>query len=213
MFTSNFVGILDFLFPKYCVNCKKLGSYLCSDCFSYISFSEQNTNSRYFSAIAYKGVVRKLIFQFKYKPYLSDLRTVLGELFYESLIQQEEFMKILETNPILVPIPLHKSKLQKRGYNHAQILAEDLAKRLDLSHVDLLKRIKKTSSQFGLKKEERKKNVAGAFEVVSNALMSQFTNIVLVDDILTTGATMLEATRVLKKAGVKRVWGLALARD
>lgn len=158
-------------------------------------------------------MVRKLIFQFKYKPYLSDLRTVLGELFYESLIQQEEFMKILETNPILVPIPLHKSKLQKRGYNHAQILAEDLAKRLDLSHVDLLKRIKKTSSQFGLKKEERKKNVAGAFEVVSNALMSQFTNIVLVDDILTTGATMLEATRVLKKAGVKRVWGLALARD
>ncbi|MBI2430765.1 MAG: ComF family protein [Candidatus Levybacteria bacterium] len=207
------MGVLDFIFPKYCVNCKKPGSYLCANCFSYISFSEQNTKEGFFSAIAYKGVVRKLIFQFKYKPYLSDLRTVLGELFYESLIQQEEFMKILETNPILVPIPLHKSKLQKRGYNHAQILAEDLAKRLDLSHVDLLKRIKKTSSQFGLKKEERKKNVAGAFEVVSNALMSQFTNIVLVDDILTTGATMLEATRVLKKAGVKRVWGLALARD
>ncbi|QQG40770.1 MAG: ComF family protein [Candidatus Levyibacteriota bacterium] len=159
-------------------------------------------------------MVRKLIFQFKYKPYLSDLRSVLSDLFYESLIQQEKFMQILETNPILVSIPLHKSRLQKRGYNHAQILAEDLAKRFGLSYVDLLKRVKKTLSQYGLKKDERRKNVAGAFVFINDkqqVIRDRY--VFLVDDILTTGATINEATLVLQKAGAKNVWGLALARD
>ncbi len=229
------MGILDLLFPKYCVNCRKLGSYLCPNCFAYISFDDSGTcliclrasidgvthpacRSRYaidaaFASIAYKGVVKKLIYSFKYKPYLTDLKTVLGDLFYESLIQQEGFTQILEMSPVLVPIPLHSSKLKSRGYNHAQILASQLAKRLNLQQADLLKRVKKTASQFGLKREERRINVAGAFAVSPNVLLSQYPNIFLVDDILTTGATLLEAANVLKRAGARRVWGIALARD
>lgn len=167
-----------------------------------------------FSALAYKGVVKKLIYSFKYKPYLTDLREVLGDLFYESLIQQEGFMSALETKPIFVPVPLHSSKLKSRGYNHAAILADELAKRFNLRNVDLLKRVKKTQSQFGLKKEERKLNISGAFAFISDkqqVIRDKY--VFLVDDIATTGATLNEAAQVLKKAGVKKVWGVSLLKD
>jgi len=207
------MGFLDFLFPKRCVSCKTMGSYLCANCFSYISFSEQNTKEGYFSAIAYKGVAKKLIYSFKYKPYLTDLREVLGDLFYESLIQQEGFMSALQTKPIFVPIPLHSSRLKSRGYNHAAILASELAKRFNLRSIDLINRIKKTVSQYGLNKDERKENISGAFAVIPNiSKISQYPNILLVDDIVTTGVTLNEAAKVLKKAGVQKVWGVSLAK-
>jgi len=142
-----------------------------------------------------------------------DLKTTLADLFYESLIQQEGFQQVLAKQPILVPVPLHSLKLKRRGYNHAQILAEELAERCKLQDRDLLKRVKKTASQFGLKREERSKNVIGAFTLVSSIVESEYPYVFLVDDVLTTGATMLEAARVLKRGGVKGVWGLALARD
>lgn len=167
-----------------------------------------------FSALAYKGVVKKLIYSFKYKPYLTDLREVLGDLFYESLIQQEGFMSALEKKPIFVPVPLHSSKLKSRGYNHAQILASQLATRFNLQLLEPLKRVRKTASQFGLKREERKENIAGAFAFISDkqqVIRDKY--VFLVDDIVTTGATLNEAAQVLKKAGAKKVFGLALAKD
>lgn len=167
-----------------------------------------------FSALAYKGVVKRLIYQFKYKPYVTDLASVLGELFYESLIQQEGFMRILSHRPFFVPIPLHSSKLKNRGYNHAQILARQLATRFNLQLLDHLKRVRKTASQFGLKREERKENIAGAFAFISDkqqVIKDKY--IFLVDDIATTGATLNEAAKVLKKAGAKKVWGVSLSKD
>jgi len=228
------MGLLDFLFPKYCVNCRKIGDYICANCFSFLSFDVQmiclvcNKNSidglthpgcksKYsidgaFCAIAYKGIVKKLIYNFKYKPYLADLKKSLVELFYESLIQNEIFQKVYKFSPILVPIPLHKERLRKRGYNHAQLLAEGLSKKFNLKLAEILQRKKTTKSQFGLKLNDRKENLKNAFTV--NTKYSLFNaDVFLVDDILTTGSTLLEAARILKKNGAKKVWGLALARD
>lgn len=170
-----------------------------------------------FAATAYKGIVKKLIYNFKYKPYLSDLRKSLVELFYESIIQQEIFQKAYESSPVgglaLVPIPLHRKRLKQRGYNHAGVLAEGLSEKLNLPVIDCLERIRVTKSQFGLKLKERKENLKDAFALVQNDPISQYSNIFLVDDILTTGSTLLEAAKILKKSGVKRIWGLTLARD
>ncbi len=165
-----------------------------------------------FCAVSYKGIIKKLIYNFKYKPYLSDLRNILVELFYESIIQNEVFQKAYEFSPILVPIPLHKKRLRERGYNHAQLLAKGLAKKLNLEVIELLQRTRKTKSQFGLKLKDRKKNVKDAF-ILNTKYTIQNTNVFLVDDILTTGSTLLEAARILKRQGARKVWGLTLARD
>lgn len=176
-----------------------------------------------FSAINYKGVVKKLIYNFKYKPYLSDLNKTLTELFYESIIQNEIFQKALNSSPadgpILVPIPLHKKRLKKRGYNHAKLLAEGVGEKLNLKVIDALERTKDTKSLFGLKLMDRKKNLKNAFTLNTKYLPAgkagkiPNTGVLLVDDILTTGSTLLEAAKILKKNGVKKVWGITLARD
>ena len=170
-----------------------------------------------FSAINYKGVVKKLIYDFKYKPYLSDLNKTLTELFYESIIQNEIFQKALNASPagepILVPIPLHKKRLKKRGYNHAKLLAKGLSKKFNLRVIEVLERTKDTKSQFGLNLKDRKENIVNSFVTAPNILISQYPNIFLVDDILTTGSTLLEAAKILKRSGVRRIWGLTLARD
>lgn len=215
-----------------------MGDYICANCFSFLSFDIEmiclacNKNSidglthpgcrgKYvidgaFCAVSYKGIVKKLIYNFKYKPYLADLKKSLIELFYESLIQQEIFQKAYQSPPaggsILVPIPLHPKRLKKRGYNHAQLLAEGLSRSLKLDLVEALQRTKETKSQFGLKLQDRRENLKNAFVFDKKHPVSN-ENIFLVDDILTTGSTLLEGARVLKKHGAKKVWGLTLARD
>lgn len=226
------MGLLDFVFPKYCVNCRKTGAYICANCFSFISFdvsmiclvcnkgsfdglTHPKCKSKHaidgaFCAISYKGVVKKLIYNFKYKPYLSDLKNSLVELFYESIIQQEIFQKAYVSSPILVPIPLHKTRLKARGYNHAKLLADGLSKKLNLPLIEILQRTKNTKFQFGLQLKGRKENLKGAF-IINTKIPNA--NVFLVDDILTTGSTLLEAARILKKNGARKVWGVTLARD
>ena len=231
------MGLLDLIFPKYCVNCRKSGSYICTNCFSFISFdvlmiclfcnrptidglTHPRCQGKYiidgaFSALVYKGIVKKLVYNFKYKPYLSDLKSSLVELFYEAIIQNEMFIRTIEQcnneTIVLVPIPLHKSRLRNRGYNHAKILALGLCEKLDLQMTEILERTRATKSQFGLNLKQRKENISGSFVIRPNMPIPKC--VFLVDDILTTGSTLLEATRILKKQGARKVWGLTLARD
>ncbi len=232
------MGLLDLIFPKYCVNCKKFGDYLCSDCFSRLSFDTKNiclvcgspsynglTHPRClkkysiegsFTGIVFNSVTKKLIYQFKYKPYLIGLSSFLGDLFYESLIQYEEFSKILkqaQNDIILIPIPLSSEKMRKRGYNQAEILAKELAKKFDLKAVNCLERTRDTKSQVGLNKKDRQKNIKGAFSLKKNSANFKNSRVVLVDDVLTTGSTFSEAASVLKHSGVRQVWAVALAKE
>ncbi len=246
------MSLLDFIFPRRCVNCRKIGSYICTNCFAYISFNEAGTCSvcqrpaiggithpvcrgKYtpdgvFSSLVYKGVVKKLVYKFKYNPNLTDLKNTLSELFYEGIIQKEEFHKVLTSDSVLVPIPLYKSKMRKRGYNQAEILANGLGKKLDLQVLNCLERIRDTKTQVGLKKEEREENIKGAFrlkpkfeyrisklETNSKSQNSKSQKVLdlgsvfLIDDVVTSGATLKEATKVLKKSGVGKVYCITLA--
>ncbi len=228
------MGLLDFVFPKRCVNCRKFGEYICADCFAKISFDppliclvcnkaailgvthplckKRDTIDGSFASLVYKGVVKKLIYQFKYQPYLSDLSSTLSELFYEGVIQQEQFHRLVTFESIFVPIPLHPDKLRQRGYNHAELLGKALGRRVGIRVIAGLKRVKKTTVQSALNRDERAMNIREAFAVNEKHLPQlQGKQIFLIDDITTTGATMLEAAKVLKKAGVEKVWGIALA--
>jgi competence protein ComFC len=241
------MSFLDFIFPKRCVNCRRIGAYICPDCFVYIQFNEAGTcvvcqrasfdglthpvcKGKYnpdgvFSSLVYKGVVKKLIYKFKYNPHLTDLKSVMEDFFYEGLIQKEQFYKLLVTKSVLVPIPLHKTRARKRGYNQSLILAKGLGRRLNIEVLDCLERVRDTKTQVGLKKEEREGNIKDAFRIKKNVILSKAKDldssdspqndkagqVFLIDDVVTSGATLKEAAKVLKKAGVGKVYAITLA--
>ncbi len=111
----------------------------------------------------------------------------------------------------LVPVPLHRSRLRRRGYNQALEVAKPLAKRfaVPLLH-DALRRTRATDAQTELTAVQRRRNVRGAFEAVFNGTLPE--HVAVLDDVFTTGATLAECARVLKQAGVARVDVWALAR-
>jgi len=228
------MGLLDLIFPKYCVNCKKYGDFLCPSCFAYISYDvninclvcgkpsynclthprcmKSNSIEGAFAGVKFNKISKKLVYQFKYKPNLFSLSNFIGDLLYESLIQNEEFTMVSQNKLILVPIPLHKNKFRKRGYNQAEILAREVSKRFGFPVVDYLLRTKETGSQVGLTKDERQENIKGAFEFKEKFDVKN-KKIILIDDVLTSGATFSECCKVLKKSGAGRVWAIAFAKE
>ncbi len=198
------MGILDYIFPKRCINCKILGDYICPNCFSFISFDTKNIclvckrqslsnfthkycSKKYtidgcFSAIRYNFIARKLIYSFKNKPYLLDLTNILTELFYESIIQNESFMKLIKRKDfVFVPIPLANKDFRKRGYNQAEILAKSLGKKFKIRVLEI------------------------------NKLDKRISNVFLIDDFVKTGFVLRKTTELLKKKGIEKAYGLTLA--
>ena len=232
---------LDLFFPKFCLGCQKEGSYLCQDCKEILDINQFNyclcdknplrlpLDSKIgkcpncqdkklaglFFALPYKEkqLTKKLIYQFKYQPYLKDLAKILASLIIEHLILSNKNTNEIWNNSVLIPIPLNKKKLKLRGYNQSEELAKELSKILKIPVIlDCLIKIKDTKPQMELKKEERAKNLQNAF-AIKNCEKMQNKKIFLVDDVYTTGFTMEECAKVLKSSGIKNVWGIAIARD
>jgi ComF family protein len=165
-----------------------------------------------FTSVVYAGIVKRLIYQFKFQPYLRDVRSSIDELFAEGLIQNETFFTIKKKDAYVVPIPLFPAKERKRGYNHAALLAQELVRHFNLPVVPSLLRQRQTLPQYGLTQLERRTNIKDAFTLSTKGKENVVgKTIFLVDDIVTSGATMQEAAKVFKKAGAKEVWGLAFA--
>ena len=220
------LSLLDFLFPKRCVSCGMFGAYICKDCFAKIEFIQkpvcpvcqrQAVGGKTHPgcqgrlrldglvvATRYSGSVKKAIAKVKYK-WAYDIAKILIDLIVVNLWKFD-----LASDLILVPVPLHVRRKKWRGFNQAEILAKSLSLKFNQPYGEYLARIIETASQVGLKKDERKKNVKGAFRLRTGADVSG-KNILLVDDVYTSGATMQEACRVLKKAGAKTVWAMAVA--
>jgi ComF family protein len=113
---------------------------------------------------------------------------------------------------LIIPVPLHIKKLRKRGFNQSIILANSLGKKWQIPiNFSLLKRSKFTLTQTGLDKKERERNIKGAFEVKDKTKIAG-RNIILIDDVYTTGATLNECAKKLIKAGAQKVAVLTLAR-
>lgn len=109
----------------------------------------------------------------------------------------------------IIPVPLFWTKFLKRGYNQAALLAKTISSECDMEYADILKRIKDTKTQTRLSTEARRKNVYGAFMLKSGEVEGK--NVLLVDDVMTTGATINECARVLKEAGAKEVYSCVAA--
>ena len=213
--------LLNFFFPLQCVNCGRLlaadnKDRVCGDCWSRIVYLNRPIDIRLsleeiWSVGVYDEVLKELIHQFKYKQ-KKYLANPLGKLlvdFVEEYLREERF-------DYIVPIPLEKTRQKKRGYNQAELLARILGEAINKPILtNLVRRRKKTKPQFGLNKEERFENLSGAFEI-SESVKEDVTTIaektvLLLDDLATTGATLDECAKVLKRAGVSEVYALVLA--
>jgi ComF family protein len=159
----------------------------------------------------YEGGLRGLIHLLKYEsvtPVAAPLGRMLAEAIQELLAGRETLQ------PMLVPVPLHKSRRRARGFNQAELIARAAGKRgsrrLAVASGILLRQ-RDTISQVGLSREERMENVRDAFRVSAPERVKGQT-LIVVDDVMTTGTTLSECARVLKQAGAKRVWAETVAR-
>ncbi len=232
--------VLDTLFPKFCLGCGTEGGFLCLDCQAGLKPAKsQNciackkpaafglTHPGCQTPFGADGLVSffdyrddekvaNTLIKGKYS-FLPEVYEILGGLIAQKIRIDPAFSYLTSyiTNSILIPIPLHSSRRRWRGFNQAEILCHSLAKQLGLPVVNALIRKKSTKTQKDLKKEERLRNIQDAFTISPNFQAFNFksTNVILVDDVTTTGATLREAAKVLKRQGIAQVICLAAARD
>lgn len=230
--------ILDLLFPKKCVGCGRSGTYFCRDCISDIKqgellcpncdlpgvFGETHPLCKttlgldgLWSLGLYRGSLKRAIQKLKYQPALvRDLAPVLSDLIVDYWKKHqpmiwEEIKKGRKKNWAVVPVPLHWFRQNDRGFNQSALIGQILSKRLGLDYCEALKRTRFTRSQTKLKIFQRKKNIKNAFSLDSR-LSTLVSNILLIDDVWTTGSTIKECCKILKQHGAAKVWALTLAR-
>lgn len=234
-------GLVEVIYPKTCVVCKgnlknktSIDNLICLECWAKIKINpppfcyccgrhlktpsltknicakcvrKQLHFDRAFSPCAYDGIIKELIHNFKYgkKDYLG---ATLSRLIIEFI---KEYSLPMDFVDLIVPIPLHETKLREREFNQAQILGGHIAKEFNkIVSDDILIRNRYTNSQTGLEFEKRLSNIKGSFSISGkNSVKGK--NILLLDDVLTTGATSSEAAYILKNSGANIVFVLTLA--
>ena len=205
------MDVASLFYPKLCLGCGRVGAYFCSHCQVKISsfpvsFCPKDT----FIWLKNQGLTRKALCRFKY-----SLTTDLAkELTLLALVKQPLIVKRLKNRLrgfVITPIPLYWHRQNWRGFNQAEILAALMARQLDLEMtVSLIKRVKKTVPQSTLTKPQRQFNLEQAFTIVKAEKVKN-KDILIFDDIYTTGETLKQAKKVLQQAGARRVFLMALA--
>lgn len=231
----NFRTISEFLqdlfFPKECVSCGKEGEFLCKECEAKIvkietptcfycgkinddfkvckkckDKEESSLTGIIMGAYYGEGPIKKGLINLKYKG-------IKGVAENFAKIQTEKVKEYLPSSKFLImPVPAYRTKKYKRGYNQAEVLAKHLAKNTGLPiNEKILKKTKDTQAQVFLSGQKRRENLSSAFDYKGQTLAVK--NILLVDDVITTGVTLEACAKELKKAGAKSVWAVVVAKD
>lgn len=220
--------IADLIFPIMCTVCGAEGQFLCPSCQAklprlenqfcivckkpaaygktHIDCVSRNTIDGILSALTYKSPdVQRLIATFKYQ-FIHGLGGPLSAMIVQAISNQQ--LQGYFSDFTILPVPLHKRRLNWRGFNQAELLAETLCHDLntDINH-DLVARTKFTQPQTTLTAAARKTNIENAFEV-TRPVTGKF---LLVDDVVTTGSTLNEIAKLLKKNGASEIWAVTIA--
>jgi competence protein ComFC len=227
-FSNWFWTAMDWLYPPHCCNCEQRGFVLCKACSSEIEIlhgkvcqkcgypiSRKNTlcedckkSAPAYTAMrswsVFSGVSRKALHSLKYRQNLS-----LGNILARPLVEM-----ILNSGwniDMIVPVPLSRSHQRQRGYNQAACISYPVALRMNIPHsTNSMKRIKETETQISLDVNKRFTNLMDAF--YANPAKLNKRNILLIDDVITTGATMQNCAIALKNAGAEKIYCLSVAR-
>lgn len=215
----NFIEkILDLIFPPVCGICnKEINTYLCGKCEKEINkitcVGENRYDNKYFSThmylFKYEGIIRNKIISYKFndKPYLY-------KTFCEIFVKNKKVCEFLKKYDIIISVPMYKKKKNQRGYNQSELIAKETAKKVENIEYrnDILIKIRNTAKQSSLNKEQRKENLKNAYVVNNNEYILN-KNILIFDDIYTTGSTANECAKTLKEAGAKNIAILTIAKD
>lgn len=224
--------LCDIFFPRFCIGCGKIGQYFCTKCVlqvkpiltseticpvcergSFDGFTHIGCKNKYsldglVSFFHYKGVMKKALKEIKYRFVADSIKHVLKLISQDTLSRVE---LLITDSSIIIPIPLHPARERYRGFNQAVLISNYLS---EMFHIpvkkDYIRRSKNTISQtIRMSKKERYVNMKHVFVANCNIHSSR---IFLVDDVFTTGATLGDACRSLKRAGAKEVFGVTIAR-
>ena len=218
-------GVLDFILPPVCLHCESLllngERYLCKKCTDSITRidnksnpdlqrinSDDSVSSAYSLFLFVEGTaIQSLLHNLKYGQ-MRKIGREYGKKLAEEVLKHEKL-----NADFIVPVPLHISKKRERGYNQSDFICEGIGDVLDVPLLTKgLKRLKFTKTQTKLTREERQENVRGAFAVRKKYIQTlKDKNIILVDDVITTGSTILECAKVLKNAGCGDVFVCSVA--
>ncbi len=228
---------LNFIFPPVCGICGKMKeSYLCKECQTKIENEvvflnktdkyvianniKNNTrnsnisdNIKYFSShtylFSYTTPIREKILQYKFKE-----QAYLSNMFSEFFVKNEKICGFLQKYDIIIPVPMTKKKVRKRGYNQSELIAKQLAKNIPNLKEEkyILIKVKENRTQSSLNRQQRQENVKDVYKL-QNVEKIKEKNIIIFDDIYTTGATVNECAKVLMLGGAKKVAVITIAKD
>jgi ComF family protein len=220
---------LDLFFPPWCIGCGREGQYICNTCLEKLPLisppvctkcgrplTEQNTCPGCIEGpiviegirapFLFHGVIRKAVHELKYRN-LKAIAPLLAGLLYD----------YIQENPIpgdvLVPVPIHRKRLRERGYNQSSLIAHELGRKSGLPVIEdcLIRSINTPPQVRTISAAERRENIAGAFACRNDSLRGR--QVILIDDVSTSGATLNTCAELLKEAGAASVWGLTIALE
>ncbi len=229
--------ILNIVFPVNCISCGTPGADLCAGCISNFPQAERENEKWIFSLYDYRHPpIKKALWLFKYNG-KKNLAAIFAEVLYGKIIEELSDLVPMENfnDPLLIPIPLSKKRRRERGYNQAELICHEIIRLSKTNRLtsplallsfskwrgggdkiftlvnDILVKPRETEHQARIEaRQARLKNIVGSFATQNDELIKN-RNIILIDDITTTGATLNEARKVLKQAGAKKIIAFTVA--
>lgn len=211
-----FTALLDIFFPRFCLGCHTYGMWLCQEC--------ERTLPRYLPRTSplpdYSANLSVIRAVYSYDHRLT--RSIVHTCKYEGVRElvsvmalaiagEYQYIPFTDHETVIIPVPLHECKLRERGFNQAELLAQQVASLIGRTvSIEAVRRIKNTRTQVTLPRKQRRDNVRGAFVCDKTELVAG-KKIVLIDDVSTTGSTLSELAGVLRRAGAVDVSALVFA--
>ena len=212
--------ILNVIFPVHCVLCGKESSDLCLKCLSSSPPALRESANWIFPLFDYRHPpIKKSLWFLKYKN-KKRLASIFAEVMHGKIIEELSELSVMKNfrDPVLIPIPLSSKRYRERGYNQAELICKKLIEIEEKNafnnfklEKNVLIKIKETEHQVNIKdRRDRLKNLSDSFSVKNPEIIKN-KNIILIDDVLTTGATLTEAKKILKSFGAKKVIAFTVA--
>lgn len=212
--------IKKIIFPQCCLICSKLNNDIwCTECKKEIlkdlniRIENKNKDEYYYEKhiyfFTYKDKIRNLILDYKFND-----KAYLYKIFSEIIIKNKKIYGILKKYDIIIPVPIHKKRKRIRGYNQSELISNEISNKIkDIEYQNkVLQKVINNKPQSALDKIQRKENVKNAYKVINKEKIKD-KNIIIFDDIYTTGNTVNSCAKALKESGARKIIILTIAKD